>query len=119
MNNEILDAKLFNEKFGGLIYKGEVMGRQNGRITNKDKKITYFILRHIDLIDNYNFLNKVYDFCHSSYDFTVKYKVLDMPFKYVKKWCSEHTNYAMNLLRDKKNEFAEDQRKELLAAILG
>lgn len=85
---------------------------------NKNKDITYFIIRHIDLIDNENFLNKIYDFCHNSYDFTYKYKILDMPFKYVKKWCSEHTNYAMNLLQDKKNEFAEDQRKELLAAIL-
>ena len=86
---------------------------------NKDKDITNFIRRHIDLIDNYNFLNKVYDFCHNSYDFTCKYKILDMPFKYVKKWCSEHTNYAMNLLQDKKNDFTEEQRKELLAAILG
>ena len=86
---------------------------------NKDKNITNFILRHIDLIDNENFLNKVYDFCHNSYDFTCKYKILDMPFKYVKKWCSKHTNYAMNLLRDKKTEFTEEQRKELLAAILG
>ena len=71
------------------------------------------------MIDNENFLNKVYDFCHNSYDFTCKYKILDMPFKYVKKWCSEHTNHAMNLLRDKKTEFTEEQRKELLAAILG
>ena len=86
---------------------------------NKDKNITNFILRHIDLIDNENFLNKVYDFCHNSYDFTCKYKILDMPFKYIIKWCSEHTNYAMNLLRDKKTEFTEEQRKELLAAILG
>ena len=86
---------------------------------NKDKEITYFILRHIDLIDNENFLNKVYDFCHNSYDFTCKYKILDMPFKYIIKWCSEHTNYAMNLLRDKKTEFTDEQRKELLAAILG
>ena len=86
---------------------------------NKDKDITNFILRHIDLIDNKNFLNKVYDFCHNSYDFTCKYKILDMPFTYVKKWCSEHTNNAMNLLRDKKTEFTDEQRKELLAAILG
>ena len=86
---------------------------------NKDKEITYFILRHIDLIDNKNFLNKVYDFCHNSYDFTCKYKILDMPFKYIIKWCSEHTTCAMNLLRDKKTEFTEEQRKELLAAILG
>lgn len=86
---------------------------------NKDKNITNFILRHIDLIDNENFLNKIYDFCHNSYDFTCKYKILDMPFKYVKKWCSENTNYAMNLLRDKKNDFTEEQRKELLATILG
>ena len=86
---------------------------------NKDKNITNFILRHIDLIDNENFLNKVYDFCHNSYDFTCKYKILDMPFKYIIKWCSEHKNYAMNLLRDKKTEFTEEQRKELLAAILG
>lgn len=86
---------------------------------NKDKNITNFILHHIDLIDNENFLNKVYDFCHNSYDFTCKYKILDMPFKYIIKWCSEHKNYAMNLLRDKKTEFTEEQRKELLAAILG
>lgn len=86
---------------------------------NKDKDITNFILRHIDLIDNKNFLNKVYDFCHNSYDFIFKYKILDMPFTYVKKWCSEHTNNAMNLLRDKKTEFTDEQRKELLAAILG
>lgn len=86
---------------------------------NKDKDITNFILRHIDLIDNKNFLNKVYDFCHNSYDFTCKYKILDMPFTYVKKWCSEHTNNAMNLLRDKKTEFTDEQRNELLAAILG
>ena len=86
---------------------------------NKNKDITKFILRHIDLINNENFLNKVYDFCHNSYDFTCKYKILDMPFKYIIKWCSEHTNYAMNLLRDKKTEFTEEQRKELLAAILG
>ena len=52
---------------------------------NKNKDITNFILRHIDLIDNKNFLNKVYDFCHNSYDFTCKYKILDMPFTYVKK----------------------------------
>ena len=86
---------------------------------NKNKDITNFILRHIDLIDNKNFLNKVYDFCHNSYDFTCKYKILDMPFTYVKKWCSEHTNNAMNLLRDKKTEFTDEQIKELLAAILG
>ena len=42
-----------------------------------------------------------------------------MPFTYVKKWCSEHTNNAMNLLRDKKTEFTDEQIKELLAAILG
>lgn len=86
---------------------------------NQDKNITNFILRHINLIDNKNFLNKVYDLCHDSYDFTCKYKILDMPFTYVKKWCSEHTNNAMNLLRDKKTEFTDEQRKELLAAILG
>lgn len=86
---------------------------------NKDKDITNFIRRHIDLIDNKNFLNKVYNLCHNSYDFTVQYKILDMPFKYVKKWCSEHTNNAMSLLQDKKTEFTEEQRKELLAAILG
>ena len=87
--------------------------------TNKDKDITNFILRHIDLIDNKNFLNKVYDFCHNSYDFTCKYKILDMPFKYVKKWCSEYRNNAISLLRDKKTEFTEEQIKELLATILG
>lgn len=86
---------------------------------NKDKDITNFILRHIDLIDNKNFLNKVYDFCHNSYDFTCKYKILDMPFKYVKKWCSEHGDRAMDLLKSKKTEFTEEQRKELLAVILG
>ena len=37
----------------------------------------------------------------------------------IKKWCSEHTNNAMNLLRDKKTEFTDEQIKELLAAILG
>ena len=71
------------------------------------------------MIDNESFLNKVYDLCHNSYDFTVKYKVLDMPFKYVKKWCSEHGDRAMDLLKSKKTEFTEEQRKELLAAILG
>lgn len=86
---------------------------------NKNKDITKFILRHIDLIDNKNFLNKVYEFCHNSYDFKYANKILDMPFEYIKKWCSEHTNNAMNLLRDKKTEFTDEQRKELLAAILG
>lgn len=84
--------------------------------TNKGDALN-FICRHLNLIENEHFLNQIYNLCHGSYDFTYKYKVLDMPFKYVKKWCCEHTDYAINLLKENKNEFTDEQRKELLAVI--
>lgn len=88
-------------------------------LTTKNENIMSFVLRHMNLIDNEYFLNQIYDLCHDSYSFTWKYKVLDMPFKYVKKWCNEHRDRAMELLKNKKTEFTEEQRKELLAVILG
>ena len=85
---------------------------------NKNKDITKFILRHIDLIDNKNFLNKVYDFCHNSYDFKYTNKILDMPFEYIKKWCLANEDCVIDLLKNKDTKFTREQREELLAIIL-
>ena len=85
---------------------------------NKNKDITKFILRHIDLIDKKNFLNKVYDFCHNSYDFKYTNKILDMPFEYIKKWCLANEDCVIGLLKNKDTKFTREQREELLTIIL-
>lgn len=88
-------------------------------LTSKNEAVMNFIKRcPLELIDNKNFLNKVYDLLHDTYDFIYNNKFLGLPLEYQIKWCKDHKDRAISLLSDKKVKLHEVQRKELLAAIL-
>ena len=88
------------------------------KLKNKEG-VGEFILRHLKLIENDAFLEKVYSLFYNSYDFRYQKKILDMPYKYILKWVCDCKNDAARFIEENKEHFTEEQRKELLMKALG
>lgn len=86
--------------------------------TKKNESVSKFILRHIDCVENEQFLSKIYEFYHDSYEFQYHNTIFKMPWKYVVRWFSEHKDKGMLMLNDKSVELTKEQRKELVATVL-
>jgi hypothetical protein len=78
-----------------------------------------FVLRHLKLIENDAFLEKIYSLFYSSYEFRYQKKILDMPYKYILKWACDCKNDATRFIEENKEHFTEEQRRELLMKALG
>ena len=81
--------------------------------------IEEFVLRHLKLIENDAFLEKIYSLFYNSYEFRYQKKILDMPYKYILKWAYDCKNDATRFIEENKEHFTEEQRKELLMKALG
>ena len=84
---------------------------------NKSDEIDTFLLKHIDLISNEHFLNRIYDRFNNSYSFEVYDCVLNIPYKYAYKWLTEHKNKAIQFLDKYPEHFTQEQRKEIITKI--
>jgi hypothetical protein len=88
------------------------------KLKNNDA-ISKFVLRNLKCIENEEFLNKVYSLFRSSYEFGYGKKILEMPYKYMLQWVCDNKNSATNFIENNKENFTEEQRKELLMKALG
>lgn len=77
-----------------------------------------FVLRHLKHIDNDESLKYVYSLFYNSYAFIYQKKILDMPYKYILQWAHDCKDDAMRFIKDNKDCFTEEQRKELLMSAL-
>lgn len=84
---------------------------------NKSDEIDRFLLKHIDLISNENFLDKIYDRFKDSYSFEVYDCVLHVPYKYAYKWLIEHKSNAIQFLDKYPEYFTLEQRREIITKI--
>lgn len=84
---------------------------------NKSDEIDRFLLKHIDLISNEYFLNKIYDRFSNNYSFEVYDCVLHVPYKYAYKWLTEHKNKAIQFLDKYPEHFTLEQRREIITKI--
>ena len=73
-----------------------------------------FVLRNLKHIENDESLKCVYSLFYNSYAFIYEKKILDMPYKYILQWAHDCKDDAMRFIKDNKDCFTEDQRKELL-----
>lgn len=78
-----------------------------------------FILRHLNLIEDDEFLKKIYSLFYNSYDFRYRKKILDMPYKYMLQWAYDCKDDAARFIEENKEHFTEEQRRELLMKALG
>lgn len=84
---------------------------------HKSDEIDNFLLKHINLISNEHFLDKIYDRFSDSYSFEYNNYILDMPYKYAYKWLTTHKNKAIQLLDKYPEHFTEEQRREIITKI--
>ena len=84
---------------------------------HKSDEIDRFLLKHINLISNENFLDKIYDRFNDSYSFEYDNCILDMPYKYAYKWLTEHKNKAIQFLYKYNEHFTQEQRREIITKI--
>lgn len=77
-----------------------------------------FLLRHINLIQNSIFLDKIYDMFKSSYAFQHNNKILDMPAMYLEKWVSETGIYSIDWIKNNKDKFSKEEIKKLITIAL-
>ena len=84
---------------------------------NKSDEIDRFLLKHLDLISDENFLDKIYDRFKDNYSFEVYDCVLHVPYKYAYKWLTEHKNKAIQFLDKYPEHFTLEQRKEIITKI--
>ena len=77
-----------------------------------------FMLRHINLIQNPIFLDKIYDMFKSSYAFQYNNKILDMPAFYLEKWISEKGVYSIDWIKNNKDKFSKEEIKKLITIAL-
>lgn len=84
----------------------------------KDEEFSRFVLKHLKLVEDDNFLEKIYDIFKGSYDFIHKGKILEMPYKYILRWVCEYKDNAVRLVNDNKDKFTEEQRREMLIKAL-
>lgn len=87
------------------------------QMMRKSDDIDKFLLKHINLISNENFLDKIYDRFSDSYSFECNNCILDMPYKYAYKWLTTHKNKATQLLDKYPEHFTLEQRKEIITKI--
>ena len=78
-----------------------------------------FVKKHLKLITNKNWLSKMYDILHDSYEFKWRDALFDMPFEYIKKWCEDHKDDGVDWVKRNSKKLTEEQRKELLTIVLG
>lgn len=78
-----------------------------------------FVLRNLKLVEDDEFLKKIYSVFYNSYDFRYQKKILDMPYKYMLQWACDCKNDAARFIEENKEYFTEEQRKELLMKALG
>lgn len=78
-----------------------------------------FVLRNLKLVEDDEFLKKIYSLFYNSYDFRYRNKILDMPYKYMLQWACDCKNDAARFIEENKEHFTEEQRKELLMKALG
>ena len=83
----------------------------------KSDDIDKFLLKHIGLISNENFLDKIYDRFSDSYSFECNNCILDMPYKYAYKWLTTHGNKAKQFLDKYPEHFTLEQRREIITKI--
>lgn len=88
------------------------------QMMHKSDEIDRFLLKHINLISNENFLDKIYDRFSDSYSFECNNCILDMPYKYAYKWLTMHKNKAIQLLDRYPEHFTEEQRREIITKII-
>ena len=77
-----------------------------------------FAERHLKLITNKNFLDKMYE-TFDSFDLNHYDTLFNMPFEYTKRYCQEHKDKGVEWVRQHKEKLTEEQRKELLTIVLG
>ena len=87
------------------------------QMMRKSDDIDKFLLKHINLISNENFLDKIYDRFSDSYSFECNNCILDMPYKYAYKWLTTYKNKAIQLLDKYPEHFTEEQRREIITKI--
>lgn len=87
------------------------------QMMHKSDEIDRFLLKHINLISNENFLDKIYDRFSDSYSFECNNCILYMPYKYAYKWLTTHKNKAIQLLDKYPEHFTEEQRREIITKI--
>ena len=87
------------------------------QMMRKSDDIDKFLLKHINLISNENFLDKIYDRFSDSYSFECNNCILDMPYKYAYKWLIEHKNKAIQFLDKYPEHFTQEQRREIITKI--
>ncbi|MEF9984196.1 MAG: hypothetical protein RR710_06610 [Oscillospiraceae bacterium] len=104
---------LTDEELKIIIENLDYMVWNKGKTTNLDD----FILENIRLINNENFLNKVYEYFKDSYNFERQKGILDMPFKFLVKWTENHKEKVSEWLRDNQIEVDEVQKRELMEII--
>lgn len=77
-----------------------------------------FAERHLKLITNQNFLDKMYETLDS---YNLKYYeiLFDMPFEYTKRYCKKHKDDGVEWIKRHSKKLTEKQRKELLTIVLG
>ena len=93
----------------------------NNMVFQRIKKFKFtddFILKHVDLIDNANFVNVVYERFKRDYSMEYKNYIFKFPFKYVEKWLTEVCNEPIKFIEKHKELFTEIQRKQLLTKLL-
>ena len=83
----------------------------------KSDDIDKFLLKHIGLISNEHFLDKIYDRFSDSYSFEYNNYILDMPYKYAYKWLTTHGNKAKQFLDKYPEHFTQEQRREIITKI--
>ena len=83
----------------------------------KSDDIDKFLLKHVNLISNEYFLDKIYDRFSDSYSFEYDNCILDMPYKYAYKWLTTHKNKAIQLLDKYPEHFTLEQRREIITKI--
>lgn len=84
---------------------------------HKSDEIDRFLLKHINLISNDNFLDKIYDRFSDSYSFECNNCILDMPYKYAYKWLTTHEDKAKQFLDKYPEHFTLEQRREIITKI--
>lgn len=87
------------------------------QMMHKSDEIDRFLLKHINLISNENFLDKIYDRFSDSYSFEYDNCILDMPYKYAYKWLTTHGNKAKQFLDKYPEHFTQEQRREIITKI--
>ena len=87
------------------------------QMMRKSDDIDKFLLKHIGLISNEHFLDKIYDRFSDSYSFECNNCILDMPYKYAYKWLTTHGNKAKQFLDKYPEHFTQEQRREIITKI--